>query len=212
MPVFAQFNFNDVDTTALDDALGNGAQLGTYRNGATAVGGQAVLDGQDDIVKIYPDDSYQMDRGTLDIQFTLGSDPLTGTQTVLSRDSTGTTDGGYHIDILVDGSVVISHETATGTETFGTAPGFAAPGDVVKLSYSWDQGGAGGGGGGPGGAAAGGGSAGGAGVGGEGGNGAAGLGRSSSLTTFGSLAPASLVVWLVISFVTVPVPSSKMDE
>lgn len=144
MPVFAQFNFNDVDTTALDDALGNGAQLGTYRNGATAVGGQAVLDGQDDIVKIYPDDSYQMDRGTLDIQFTLGSDPLTGTQTVLSRDSTGTTDGGYHIDILADGSVVISHETATGTETFGTAPGFAAPGDEIKLSYSWDQGGAGG--------------------------------------------------------------------
>ena len=63
---------------------------------------------------------------------------------MLSRDSTGTTDGGYHIDILADGSVVVSHETPTGTQTFGTAAGFANPGDTVNLTYSWDQGGTGG--------------------------------------------------------------------
>ncbi|WP_407703788.1 Hint domain-containing protein [Tabrizicola oligotrophica] len=85
-----------------------------------------------------------MDRGTLDISFTMGEGPLCGTQTLLSRDSAGTTDGGYRIEILADGSVVISHETATGTETFGTAPGFANPGDTISLSYSWYQGGAGG--------------------------------------------------------------------
>ena len=144
MPVFAQFNFNDVDTNALDSAPESGDQLGTYRNGAASVGGQAVLDGQDDLVKIFQDPSYQMDQGTLDITFTLADQPLTATQTVLSRDSAGETAGGYRIEIQADGSVVISHETATGTETFGTEPGFANPGDEISLSYSWDQGGTGG--------------------------------------------------------------------
>jgi len=144
MPVFAQFNFNDVDNNALDSVPALGDQLGIYRNGATSVGGQAVLDGQNDLVKIYPDPIYQMDRGTLDIKFTLADQPLTATQTVLSRDSVGDTPGGYRVEIQADGSVVISHETGTGTETFGTAAGFANPGDEISLSYSWDQGGAGG--------------------------------------------------------------------
>ena len=85
MPVFALYNFDDADTTARDSALGNGAQDGIYINGAAGVGGQLVLDGVDDLVKIYPNPMFQMDRGTLDISFTLGTDPLTGTQTVLSR-------------------------------------------------------------------------------------------------------------------------------
>lgn len=144
MPIFALYNFNDVGTTAADSALGNGAQNGVYVNGATASGGQAVLDGTNDLIKIYQDPAFQMGRGTLDIQFSLSEVAQTGTQTVLSRDSVGQTSGGYHIDILEDGSVVISHETATGTTTFGTAPGFAQPGDEIKLSYSWDQAGTGG--------------------------------------------------------------------
>jgi Ca2+-binding RTX toxin-like protein len=145
MPVFAQFNLNDVGTTsAADSAAEAGFQNGIYLNGAASDGSQAVLDGQNDFVKLYPDPAYQLDRGTLDINFTLAQDPLTATQTVLSRDSVGTTPGGYHIDIQADGSVVISHETATGTETFGTAPGFANPGDTINLSYSWDQTGTGG--------------------------------------------------------------------
>lgn len=141
MPVFALYNFDDTDTTALDSALGNGAQNGIYLNGATATGGQAVLDGDNDLVKFYHDPSFQMDRGTLDIRFTMGNDPLTDTQTLLSRDSAGTTDGGYRVEILANGSVVISHETPTGVVTFGTGPGFAHPGDDISLSYSWDQGG-----------------------------------------------------------------------
>ena len=144
MPVFALYNFNDMGTTATDSAVGNGAQNGVYVNGASATGGQVVLDGANDLIKVYQDPAFQMDRGTLDINFSLSSDPLTGTQTVLSRDSVGQTDGGYRIDVLADGSVVISHETATGTTTFGTAAGFAAPGDQISLSYSWDQAGTGG--------------------------------------------------------------------
>ena len=144
MPIFALYNFNDAGTTAADSALSNGAQNGVYINGAVATGGQAQLDGANDLVKIYQDPAFQMDRGTLDIQFSLSDVPQTGTQTVLSRDSVGQTHGGYHIDILDNGSIVISHETPTGTTTFGTAPGFAQPGDAIKLSYSWDQGGTGG--------------------------------------------------------------------
>jgi Ca2+-binding RTX toxin-like protein len=144
MPVFALYNFDDAGSSAQDSALGNGAQNGLYINGAVAAAGNAVLDGDNDFVKIYPDAAFQLDRGTLDISFTLGSDPLTGTQTILSRDSAGTTDGGYRIEILADGAVVISHETPTGTETFGAPAGFAAPGDSITLSYSWDQGGTGG--------------------------------------------------------------------
>ena len=144
MPVFALYNFDDAGTTAADSAAINGAQNGTYINGAAASGGQAVFDGTNDLIKIYQDPAFQLDRGTLDISFTLSDDPLTATQTVLSRDSAGTTPGGYHIDIRADGSVVISHETASGTETFGTAAGFATPGDAINLSYSWDQGDAGG--------------------------------------------------------------------
>lgn len=144
MPVFALYNFDDADTTARDSALGNGAQDGLYLNGAAASGGQVVLDGQNDLVKIYPNPVFQMDRGTLEISFALGTDPLTKTQTVLSRDSVGNTDGGYRIEILANGAVVVSHETATGVESFGTAPGFAHPGDAITLSYSWDQGGSGG--------------------------------------------------------------------
>ena len=39
MPVFAQFNFNDVGSNALDSAPALGDQLGTYRNGAASAGG-----------------------------------------------------------------------------------------------------------------------------------------------------------------------------
>lgn len=145
MPVFALYNFDDVGTVAQDSAVSNGAQNGVYLNGATSAGGQAVLDGDNDLVKIYHDPAFQLDRGTLVIHFSLSDQPLTTTQTVLSRDSIGETNGGYRVEIQPDGSVVISHETADGgTTTFGTAAGFAHPGDSINLSYSWDQNGAGG--------------------------------------------------------------------
>jgi len=144
MPVFALYNFDDAGSQAQDSALGNGAQDGVYINGAASVSGQASLDGVNDLVKINANPAFQLNTGTLEIQFLTFPAKFTGTQTVLSRDSVGDNVGSYHIDILQDGSVVVSHETATGTETFGTAAGFANPGDTVNLTYSWDQGGAGG--------------------------------------------------------------------
>lgn len=144
MPVIAQYNLEDTVPTAVDSAVGNGAQNGLYLNGAASAGGQAVLDGVDDFVKIYPNGVFQMDRGTLDLTFTRGTEAMTGPETVLSRDSVGETAGGYRVDVLPDGSVRVSHESPATTLVWTTPAGFSNPGDTIRLSYSWDQGGAGG--------------------------------------------------------------------
>jgi Ca2+-binding RTX toxin-like protein len=143
MPVFALYNFNDT-TTVVDDAPVNGLQNGLYLNGAAASGGDLVLDGINDFAKIYPSSEFQMDRGTLEINFTPTDTGMTGPQTVLSRDSVGENQGSYRVEVYPDGSVQITHETEGGATSYSTGPGFYAPGDTINLSYSWDQGGAGG--------------------------------------------------------------------
>ncbi|WP_103333614.1 Hint domain-containing protein [Pseudotabrizicola formosa] len=145
MTIIALYNLNDPATTATDSAADDGAQLGEYINGALSVGGRAVLDGVDDIVKIYVDPAFQLTRGTLDIEFSLaGGTTLTEPRTILSRDSAGETAGGFRVETLPDGAVRISHESPTGTTIFETAAGFQAPGDTIRLSYSWDAAGSGG--------------------------------------------------------------------
>jgi Ca2+-binding RTX toxin-like protein len=138
MAVIAYYEFNDTDTVAGDQALDNGAQDGSYRDGAFAQDGRAILDGQDDKVKFGEFEAYQLSRGTVEIQFAaseLKDDP----QTVLSRDSVGETAGGFRIEVLGDGSVLISHESATGTTEYSTGPGFLAAGDEINVSYSFDE-------------------------------------------------------------------------
>ncbi|MFN3646214.1 MAG: Hint domain-containing protein [Gemmobacter sp.] len=142
MPVFALYNFNDTDTTIQDSALGNGAQNGLYMNGAVASGGQAVLDGVDDIAKIYASPIFQMDRGTLAMKFTQTAHVGDNPNTILSRDSVGNAEGGgYRVEVLKTGAIVVSHETASETVTWTTGPGFMQPGDTIDFSYSWDFGG-----------------------------------------------------------------------
>ncbi len=136
MPVIALYNFDDAGTVAADSAVGDGAQDGTYTDGAAGVGGRAWLDGRNDKVKFFSD-AFQLDRGTLEIQFAQAACPK-GTQTILSRDSVGQTDGGFRAEVLKDGSIRITHETAGSSTTFQTAAGFLAAGDEVNLSYSWD--------------------------------------------------------------------------
>ncbi len=145
MPVIALYNLNDPSTIALDSAVDNGAQNGVYFNGATSVGGRAVLDGVDDIVKIDNASVFQLPQGTLEIQFSLeDGTTLTEPRTVLSRDSIGETEGGYRIESLPNGAIRISHESATGTTVYETAPGFQNAGDEINISYSWDASGPGG--------------------------------------------------------------------
>lgn len=140
MPVIAFYNLDDSGTIAEDSALGNGAQNGLYYNGAVSDGVNAVLDGVDDAVKIFNNDVFQMDRGTLEIKFNTAASGSDDTQTVLSRDSAGETDGGFRIERLADGSLQITHESAAGdTFTYNSDAGFAGVGEDVKVSYSWDE-------------------------------------------------------------------------
>jgi Ca2+-binding RTX toxin-like protein len=139
MPIFALYNFDDTGPIAADSALGNGAQNGEYFDGAAPVGGRAVLNGINDKVKIYPNTEFEMPRGTLEIQFSQTAQVGTGPNTVLSRDSVGETPGGFRIEVLPDGSVLISHESAGDTTTFQTVPGFVNPSDEVNIVYSWDE-------------------------------------------------------------------------
>jgi len=142
MPVLAFYDFNDTDFVLNDTAIDNGAQNGLYLNGASASGGRAILDGVDDQIKIDRDPTFQLDRGTLEIQFSQTAHSGTEPNTVLSRDSEGLANGGgFRIEVLPDGAVVVSHETATETVVFTTGPGFLSPGDEISLSYSWDLGG-----------------------------------------------------------------------
>jgi Ca2+-binding RTX toxin-like protein len=138
MPVFALYNFDDLGSVAADSAPLNGVENGNYFDGAASVGGRAVLDGINDKVKIYPDANFQLPRGTLEIQFSqtqhVGSTP----NTVLSRDCVGENAGSYRIEVMPDGSVLISHESAGDTTTFQTDPGFVNPGDEINIVYSWD--------------------------------------------------------------------------
>ena len=138
MPIFALYNFDDTGLVAADSALSNGAQDGEYFDGAAPVGGRAVLDGINDKVKIYPNSEFQLSRGTLEIQFSQSAQGA-APATVLSRDSVGETSGGYRIEVLADGSVLISHESGGTTTAFQTEAGFVNPGDEVNITYSWDE-------------------------------------------------------------------------
>jgi Ca2+-binding RTX toxin-like protein len=143
MPVFALYNFDETGAV-VDSALGNGAQDGIYLNGASASGGELVLDGENDFAKIYPDPSFQLTRGTLEVSFTTGDFDTNAVQTVLSRDSAGQNDGSFRVEVASDGSVTVTHETGAEPVVYTTGPGFFVPGDTLELSYSWDEGGEGG--------------------------------------------------------------------
>ena len=142
MPVFALYNFDDTDINIRDAALDNGAQDGLYMNGAVASGGVVNLDGVDDYAKIIIADTFQMDRGTVSLQFTQTAHVGLGPNTILSRDSVGNADGGgFRVEVQSNGAIVVSHETAVETVTWTTGPGFMSPGDAIEFSYSWDLGG-----------------------------------------------------------------------
>jgi Ca2+-binding RTX toxin-like protein len=143
MPVFALYNFDDVDALR-DSALGNGAQDGFYNNGAASVGGQLVLDGVNDYGKIFSDPSFQLARGTVEIDFTVGEFDYRGQQTVLSRDGVGQHDGSFRVQIDPDGTLTVTQETGADPVVFSSGPGFFTPGDTLNLSYSFDEGGSGG--------------------------------------------------------------------
>lgn len=140
MPVFANYDFNDPDSTLRDTALENGAQNGISMHDAVTEGGRLQLNGTSAFGKIYDAPMFQADRGTVSVEFSQAAHNGEGPNTVLSRDN-DQNDNGFRLDVLADGSVHIRHESAAGEVNYQTAPGFSTPGDSIELSYSWDFGG-----------------------------------------------------------------------
>lgn len=141
MPVYAHYDFNDLDATIQDGAPALGDQPGMYLNGASAEGGLLHLDGQNDIAKILVSPAFQMDRGTVSMQFSQISHSGDGPNTVLSRDSEGLSPGGFRVEVTAAGRIVVTHETASESVVYATEEGFLRPGDDIDFSYSWDHGG-----------------------------------------------------------------------
>ncbi|MEL6574172.1 MAG: Ig-like domain-containing protein, partial [Pseudomonadota bacterium] len=116
-----------------------------FANGAEAIGGAVILDGEDDYVLISNIDDYEV--GAVEVRMSFSVDTLSGTsvgsgfgsqelQTLFSRDSSGF-DGGGHLTAFVngDGSLRIRHQTEDANYAIDTLAGLFDEGDDVDLIY-----------------------------------------------------------------------------
>lgn len=138
MPVFALYNFDD-PTQVLDEATANGAQNGIYANGPLVENGQMNLNGINQSAKIYAASEFQMGRGTVTVDFTVGEGAIIAPQTLISRDSLGENPGSLRVELHPDGRISVTHEAAGGSLSLSTPEGFYSPGDILSLSYSFDE-------------------------------------------------------------------------
>ncbi|WP_114965614.1 Hint domain-containing protein [Alkalilacustris brevis] len=139
------FGDDDPEGTASDGITADGvAQDGIYHNGAHAEDGRLILS-QGQYVEVPADDGFQLDTGTLELVFSQSQHIGSGLNTLVSRDSAGFDDGGHFtLSVTADGRVVARHQTDSESLRFETAEAFFAPGDDVRVTYSWDHGGDGG--------------------------------------------------------------------
>ena len=145
MPVIALYNFEEPTTHLIrDEAPSHGEQNGGLTGGATVSDGNLNLDGQTGYVKFDPHMDFQLSSGTVGISFTPTASPLSDNQTVVSRDTAGDHEGSFRIEVTPDGAVIVTSESGSGDTVYTTGPGFFTPGDTIDLTFSWDQGGAGG--------------------------------------------------------------------
>ncbi len=145
MTSIALWEFND-PTNVVDDLTAvDGSQNGVYVNGATAVGGEGVFDGTNDHVVIAADPSFDLDSGTLAMEFNLDTMPSSGSRYGLfSQDSVGFNAGDFTMWANDDGSISIRHQTDSEEFFYDSPTGFFDAGDDVRITYSWDSTGAGG--------------------------------------------------------------------
>jgi Ca2+-binding RTX toxin-like protein len=142
MSHIALWSFDDSDI-ARDSVANDGtAQDGSYQGGVTVANGAAQFDGVDDHVLIPADPGFQLATGTLVLEF---SADRVHQGTLFSRDSNAQDDGGhFRLTVESDGSVMVRHQDGVGNVKFRTPTDFYATGDDVRVTYSWDAGGAGG--------------------------------------------------------------------
>ena len=134
--------FDDAGTTLEDSATDDGAQSGSYQNGASASGGTATFDGNNDYAEIPGNPAFQLTTGTLVMAF--NPDSLQDA-TVFSRASQGFDDGGhFELRVYLDGSIGYHAQTDSADVAADTPAGFYAAGDDIRVTYSWNGDGTGG--------------------------------------------------------------------
>lgn len=142
------WNFDEFSgSTSAGDSIttdAGGAQNGSVEGGAVVDGTGAVqLDGNDGYIEVADDGSFDLESGSIVIDFTqisasAGDVPWGGNaaQTLFSRDSSGFDNGG-HLSIYIksDGSVGVRHQTENSDHFF--EGGDIVLGEASTVIYTW---------------------------------------------------------------------------
>ncbi|MEP1014385.1 MAG: Ig-like domain-containing protein [Paracoccaceae bacterium] len=125
-----------------DTGLADGvAQNGHFEGDAFASGDQLITDGNRDYFDVSGDDDpFDLNVGTIEVQFTQDTHIGTSPDTIVNRgEYKDLADEGYFgIQVTQNGSIEVIH-CLPGTEsTQRTEDGFSSPGDKINVVYSWD--------------------------------------------------------------------------
>ncbi len=147
---------NETADTGLDDGLaqngnavdGNGVAP-AFSNGQLLVGGGSnsdptVFDVNANANSSSDDSQFNLDRGTIEVQFTQSSQSGSSDDVILSRGEKKIDEddeGFFEIRVTSDGRVQSYHNTDDGdsTATLSTSEWFFSPGDLVNVKYSFDE-------------------------------------------------------------------------
>ncbi|QFT92824.1 Bifunctional hemolysin/adenylate cyclase precursor [Roseovarius sp. THAF9] len=141
--------------TGLDDGVAQDATHGdgnainvSFSDDKLIVGGgtnshPTVLDVKADPNSSADDDQFNLDRGTIETQFTQDAHSGTSEDVILSRGEKhidAHDEGFFEIRVTQDGKVQTYHNTDNGdaVATLSTSTGFFEPGDHVNVKYSFD--------------------------------------------------------------------------
>ncbi len=127
------------DDTGLDDGF---AQNGTFVNGADAAGDQLITEGPRERFDVGGnDDPFDLDEGTIFVEFTQADNSRGAFQSVVSRgEFFDSSDEGYFgIEVIRDGAVQVTHISNGVTVVESTAAGFAPVGDTIRVTYQWSE-------------------------------------------------------------------------
>ncbi|WP_152912583.1 Hint domain-containing protein [Candidatus Rhodobacter oscarellae] len=136
-------NGNANADTGLADGI---AQNGAFEGNAGASGDRAHFDGHGDRFDVIADDDDDdvfdnLDKGTIEVQFTQDSHIGSSPDTLVSRgeyEDAGD-DGYFSISVLANGAVQVIHCNDNGDEEIlTTSAGLVDPGDLINVKYSWD--------------------------------------------------------------------------
>lgn len=137
--------------TGLDDGV---AQDGRFEGDSFASNDSAVFDGNGDYFEVAgQDDPFDLDKGTIELRFTMGGDsgsdlsslnsgppPGNPGQTLVNRGEAADKDEEGHLRISVtdEGAIEVLHNADGNEATVKTSDDFVNEGDDVTVKYSWD--------------------------------------------------------------------------